>query len=165
MLFQSQIEGLVAAKVRFVVIGGVAANLHGSVRATFDLDICYDPAPANRERLATVLNDLGAYLRGVEPGLPFVLDAKALETSHVLTLSTTLGDIDVMDSIAGVGEFPDVLANSVAVEAGGVRFRALDLPALLSAKRAAGRPKDLAQIPDIEALIATRERAARKRRS
>lgn len=165
MLFQSQLDGLVSAKVRFVVIGGVAANLHGSGRATYDLDICYDPAPANRERLAAVLTGWDAYLRGVEAGLPFVLDARALEISHVLTLTTRLGDLDVMDSVAGVGEFPDVLANSVAIEAGGVRFRVLDLSALLAAKRAAGRPKDLAQIPDIEALLAMRKRDARKRRS
>lgn len=47
MLFFEQIRALVEARVRFVVIGGVAAGLHGVARATFDLDICYDPSEEN----------------------------------------------------------------------------------------------------------------------
>lgn len=152
------IAGLTQSGVRFVVVGGVAAGVQGSVRATFDVDICYDPAPDNREKLAAVLNEWKSYLRGVDPGLPWTLDAKALAISHVLTLSTSLGDLDVMDSVAGVGEYDDVLGESVEVEAGGVRFRALSLAALLEAKRAAARPKDLAQIPELEALLALRRR-------
>jgi hypothetical protein len=159
--FRSQIQALVRAEVRFVVIGGVAAGLHGLARATFDLDICYDPAPDNRTRLAALLRSLKAYPRAVEPGLPFIMDARQLETTPVLTLTTSLGDLDIMDRVAGVGAFRDVWDSSVEVEAGGLRFRILDLPALIAAKRAVGRPKDREQLPELEALRQLRRRRKR----
>ncbi|MDH3497804.1 MAG: hypothetical protein OER21_13670 [Gemmatimonadota bacterium] len=162
-LFQSQIAALVRGKVRFVVIGGVAAGLHGFGQATFDLDICYDPSPENRARLATVLADWGAYLRGVEPGLPFTMDARQLAIAPVMTLTTKLGDLDVMDCVAGVGEFEAVFAQSVEARIGAVTVRILDLPALVRAKRASARPKDLAQLPELEALLEMRRRGGRGR--
>jgi hypothetical protein len=155
-LFQSQIDALVRAPVRFVVVGGVAAGLHGMARATFDLDICYDPAPDNRGRLAAVLAEWNAYLRGVEADLPFVMDARQLEISPVMTLATSLGDLDVMDRVEGVGDFTAVLANSVETIVGDTRFRILDLPALIKAKRAANRQKDRGQLPELEALLEMR---------
>jgi hypothetical protein len=157
-MFFDQIRALVEARVRFVVIGGVAAGLHGAGRATFDLDICYDPSEENRARLAAILAGWGAYLRGVEPGLPFTMDAKQLRIAPVMTLTTSTGDLDVMDRVAGVGEFDAVLAHSVETSVGELHFRILDLPALLAAKRASARPKDLAQLPELEALLALRTR-------
>lgn len=158
MIFTDVITALTRAGVRFVVVGGVAAGIHGSARATFDLDICYDPAPDNTERLARVLLKWHAYLRGVEPGLPFIMDARAFRITPVMTLTTDLGPLDVMDRVLGVGEFDAVLDNSVDVEAVGVRFHALALPALVRAKRAVRRPKDLDQLPELEALLARTRR-------
>jgi hypothetical protein len=156
-LFIGQIRTLLDADVRFVVIGGVAAGLHGAGRATFDLDICYDPSEENRTRLARVLAGWGAYLRGVEPGLPFMMDARRLLITPVMTLTTSTGDLDVMDQVAGVGDFAQVLAQSVETIVGNVSFRILDLPALVAAKRASARPKDLDQLPELEALLALRK--------
>ncbi len=146
-------RGLTAGGVRFVVIGGLAATAHGSARITDDLDVCYDPTDENREKLATTLVEWGAYLRGVEPGLPFVLDARMLRTTPVLMLVTRQGNIDVMDRVAGVGEFAQVFAESEEVQGTGMRFRVLSLPALIRAKRAAGRKKDRDQLPELEALL------------
>jgi hypothetical protein len=157
------VSGLVAADIDFVVIGGLAARAHGSPRITEDLDICYDPAPGNVERLAALLRDWKAYLRGVEPGLPFIMDERTFRDTPVMTLSTTHGALDVMDRVAGVGDYGRVLAASVPISAGPVTFRALDLPALLAAKRATGRPRDLAQIPELEALLELRRKAGRGR--
>ena len=151
-------RGLVDADVRFVVIGGLAAAAHGSARVTDDLDICYDPADENRRRLAATLAAWGAYLRGVEPGLPFVMDERMLQSTPVMTLVTAQGNIDVMDRVAGVGGFEAVRAESEEVESGDVRFRVLSLPALIRAKRAAGRPKDREQLPELEALLELRRR-------
>lgn len=154
MLFTSQLRDLAQSGVRFVIVGGVAAGLHGSARATLDLDICYDPAADNRERLAAVLKSWRAYLRGVEPSLPFELDARALAASHVLTLASALGDVDVMDSVDGVGGFPQVLAHSVEMDVGdGLRCRVLSLEALVKAKRTVRRRKDVDQLPELEALL------------
>lgn len=149
------IQGLSEAGVEYVVIGGVAARAHGSVRITEDLDICYHPKGANLEQLAGLLVAWDAYPRGVEPGLPFIMDRQTLVNAPVMTLTTREGALDIFDRVEGVGEFAKVKASSVPVEAG-VRFLALTLEGLLRAKRAAGRPKDIEQIPELEALIELR---------
>ena len=160
MIYRSIIADLVAADVAFVVIGGVAASLHGSARLTYDIDICYEPTEDNIRRLAAVLALWNAYLRGVEPGLPFEMDERMLRNTPVMTLITDHGAIDVMDRVAGVGEYADVLAASVEADANGLRFRVLGLEGLLRAKRATGRPRDKEQIPELEALLKLKRRAA-----
>lgn len=96
---------LVDAEVRFVVVGGVAAVAHGSVRITLDIDLCYDDATDNREFLAGVLADWHAYPREIDPGLPFIMDERTLRTAELLRLMTDLGPIDVMKHVPGVGDY------------------------------------------------------------
>lgn len=157
-VFSSQILALTGAGVRYVVVGGVAAGVQGSAMVTFDLDICYDPAPDNVRRLAGLLAEWHAYLRSVEPGLPFVMDERTFRTTPVMTLITDLGAIDVMDEVAGVGKWPDVVAESEELDWSGTRMRVLSLPGLIKAKRGSARPKDLAQLPELEALLALRKK-------
>ena len=157
MSFASMLGGLTKKKVRFVVVGGVAAAAHGSSRVTNDLDICYDAvAAANTKALASLLAGWEAYPRGVDKGLPFIMDDRTLRNAPILTLSTTEGDIDVMDRIAGLGPYDAVRRHSEKVSALGVNFRVLDLPSLIKAKRAAGRPRDFDHLPELEALLALR---------
>lgn len=146
------LRGLNQAAVRYVVIGGVAATAHGSARITNDLDICYDPSPENRERLAGVLAGWQSYTRGVEPGLPFFMDARTLRDVPVLTLVTDEGDLDVMGRVAGVGDFEAVDRASADVVIEGEPARALGLDALIAAKRATGRRRDLEALLELEAL-------------
>jgi hypothetical protein len=153
------LQGLKSARIRFVVVGGVAAVAHGSTYVTNDLDICYDAATPNVERLAALLAEWEAYPRGVERGLPFFMDVRQFRTTPLMTLATREGDLDVLDRVAGVGAFADAMKRAVKVEAFDVRFSILDLPDLIRAKRAAGRPKDIAQLPELEALQALRKRA------
>lgn len=155
-MFEQIIASLAAAGIRFVVIGGVAATVQGSARFTNDIDICYDPAPANRERLARLLREWHAYLREVEPGLPFVMDAQQLRATPVMTLTTERGAIDIFDRVAGIGEYVQVRAASEAAEIGETRFRVLTLEALIAAKKATGRPKDREHLVELEALRALR---------
>ena len=157
MSFGSMIHGLARAGLDFVVIGGVAAAAHGSALVTNDLDICYGPLSDNIDQLATVLSSWHGYLRGVEPGLPFIMDARAIRTSPILTLQTDEGWLDLMDIVAGVGDYGSVFEASEEISAFGVTFRVLSLPALIAAKRAAARPKDLAHLPELEALLASRD--------
>ena len=159
MSFASMLSGLTRKKVRFVVVGGVAAAAHGSSHLTSDLDICYDTdAAANIDVLASVLAGWHAYPRGIEKGLPFIMDDRTLRNAPILTLTTREGDIDVMDRIAGVGPYEAVRRHSERISALGVRFRVLDLPSLIKAKRAAGRPRDFDHLPELEALLALRKR-------
>jgi predicted nucleotidyltransferase len=155
-MFEQIIAALVAAGVRFVVVGGVAATLHGSARLTNDIDLCYDPAPDNLEALVRLLRGWHAYLREVEPGLPFTLDVRALRTTPIMTLVTDLGNLDLLDRVLGLGAYAEVLAASEPVNLEGIEFRALTLPALIAAKKATGRPKDREHVIELEALLALR---------
>jgi hypothetical protein len=148
------LAGLTKNKIRFVVIGGVAAAVHGSSRVTNDLDICYDAGDrGNVDTLAKLLGKWEAYPRGVEKNLPFIMDERTLRGAPVMTLATTEGDIDVMDRVAGVGDYDAVRKHSERISALGVSFRVLDLPSLIKAKRAAGRPRDFEHLPELEALL------------
>jgi len=154
MSFATMLQGLTAADVRFVVGGGVAAAAHGSQHVTNDLDICYDDAADSVRRLASLLASWHAYPRGVESGLPFFMDERQFRAQPTMTLTTQEGDIDVLRHVAGVGDYTHAFEHSIEVDAFDVRFRLLDLPALIAAKRAANRPKDLAHLLELEALLA-----------
>lgn len=154
MTFGSMLQGLREGRVAFVVIGGIAAAAHGSRRVTDDLDICYDASEANVTRLARLLAGWEAYPRGIERGLPFFMDTKQFRVTPLMTLTGREGFIDVLDEVKGVGGFAECRSRSVDIKAFDIRFRILDLDALIDAKRAAGRPKDIDQIPELEALRA-----------
>ena len=160
------VAGLTRARVPFVVVGGVAATAHGSARVTDDLDVCYDTATPSLEALAQLLASWRAYPRGIETGLPFIMDVQMLRMAPALTLETSEGRLDLLDTVAGVGDYKACRAASenidVTVEGLRVRFRALTLDALIRAKRAAGRRKDLDHLVELEAIATTI--AARRRR-
>lgn len=159
MSFQAVLRGFVAGKIKFVVVGGVAAAAHGATRLTNDIDICYDASDLeNIEALGVLLQSWNAYPRGVEPGLPFIMDGKTLRAAPMLTLTSSEGDVDVMDRISGIGDYKSVRAHSEEIEAFGIRFRVIDLPTLIKAKRAAGRPRDFEHLPELEALLALRKK-------
>jgi len=149
------IETLAGASVDFVVVGGVAVVAHGHVRATLDLDVCYSRAPENLQRLAAALAPLHPTLRGAPPDLPFVLDASTLRSGLNFTLRTTVGDLDLLGEVLGVGGYPEVARQTQDVDLYGHRIRIINLELLERAKRAAGRAKDLL---DLEAIRELRRR-------
>ncbi len=154
------LQGLRSAKVTFVVIGGLAAAAHGSRRVTDDLDICYNTADGNVTRLAELLAAWAAYPRGIDRGLPFFMDDRQFRTTPVMTLTTNEGFIDVLDDVKGVGRFAECRGRSERITAFGMKFDVLNLGALIDAKRAAGRPKDIDHLPELEALLALRDIAS-----
>ncbi len=87
-----------------------------------------------------------------------MLDVRALRTTPVMTLTTDLGNLDLLDRILGIGGYVEVRAASEPVRIDAIEFRALTLPALISAKKAAGRAKDHEQVIELEALLALRRR-------
>jgi hypothetical protein len=148
--------------VRFVVIGGVAAQLHGSARITRDLDILYDAAPDNMERLAALLVSWRSYLRGAERGLPFTPDVATIRSIEVLTLETEHGKFDVLQRVAGVGRYDDALPQMAPFRVADFAVLALSLDALIKSKLAAGRPRDLTEVLELKTLrdIAEQQRIA-----
>jgi predicted nucleotidyltransferase len=153
MSLLGMVRGLGEAGIRYVVIGGVAGTVHGSVRVTDDLDICYETALPNEEALASLLSAWAAYPRGIERGLPFFMDARTLRGAEILTLTTSAGHLDLFRRVEGVGDFTACLARSESISVGEIHFAALALPALIDAKRAAGRGKDVEHLRELEALL------------
>jgi len=139
--------------VDFVVIGGVAAVAHGSPRLTNDLDVCFAVDPSNLEALGAALVALNARLRGVDDDVPFVPDAATLRRIDVLTLDTDAGAFDVLARPAGVTSYASLRKAAVRVDFGGVVARIASIRDLIAMKRAAGRPKDLADIAELEAIV------------
>ncbi|MCI0487997.1 MAG: hypothetical protein L0229_15510 [Blastocatellia bacterium] len=150
---EKQLIVLAQYHVDFIVVGGVAATLHGSSHITQDLDICYSREKANLERLANVLQSINARLRGVPEDVPFLMDAETLRRGLNFTFITDLGDMDLLGEVSGVGFYADALKNSVTYEMFGHRYKILSLEKLIAAKRAAGRTKDLLILPELEALL------------
>lgn len=149
---QTLIPHLVKNGVEFVIIGGVAATVHGSSYVTYDLDICYARNRPNLERLAASLASLHPRLRGAPEDVPFIWEAETLERGLNFTLQTDLGDLDLMGEVAGIGTFEQIRKVAVVVMLFGVECAVLSLDGLIAAKRAAGRPKDHLVLPELEAL-------------
>jgi predicted nucleotidyltransferase len=158
--YKSSLQVLSDAAVQFVVIGGVAATARGSARVTFDLDICYERSQGNLERLCKALAPYHPHVRGAPRDLPFELDTVKLKRGMNFTLTTDLGDLDLLGEIAGIGQYPEAVAQSDHVELYGTPCQVLKLTALIRSKRVAGRSKDHEALHELEAL-AELEKAAR----
>ncbi len=148
------LKTLVDARVEFILVGGVAATVHGSSRLTQDVDIVYDRDAPNIHRIISALKPLDPYLRGAPAGLPFVFDDKTVSNGLNFTLTTKIGDIDLLGEITGGGDFQALLPHTFTVEIFGITCRCLNLETLIRVKRAAGRPKDLEAIAELETLRA-----------
>jgi hypothetical protein len=155
--FGQLLKRLAAANVDFIVIGGVAATLHGSARLTLDLDVVYERGIENLNRVVAALESQSPYLRGAPAGLPFRWDTETLKRGLNFTLTTSEGAVDLLGEIPG-GTYESLLPESTLIDAFGIQCRVLDLAALIRVKRAAGRPKDFEAIAELEAL-ADRERS------
>jgi hypothetical protein len=142
------------AQVEFVVIGGVSALWHGSARATLLLlEIFYSPVPANLERVVAALAPFHPRPRGFPADVPFIWDETTLPNSSLLMLQTELGAIDLLAEVAGLGGWSDVNERAITVSAFDRSIRTLDLASLIASKRAAGRPKDLDALPELESIL------------
>lgn len=151
--FPALLKALAGGSVEFIVIGGMAAVAHGSAHVTLDLDIVYARTDENMRRLAAALEPLSPYLRGAPPGLPFRFDASTIRAGLNFTLVTSAGDLDALGEAAGAGTYENLLPRSVTREVSGVSCRFVDLETLIHLKRAAGRPKDIERIAELEALL------------
>jgi hypothetical protein len=140
------------AGVEFVLIGGVAARLHGSPTLTRDVDICYSRDRSNAERLAKLLTRLHAGLRGIEDEVPFMLDGRTLLAGANFTFTTDVGDLDVLAIPAGTDGYDELAATAQEIDLGGFTVLVATLDDLIRMKRAAGRPKDRAEVEILAAL-------------
>jgi Nucleotidyl transferase AbiEii toxin, Type IV TA system len=149
---EALLRRLTAGGVDFVVIGGIALVLHGSARMTRDLDIVFAPDRGNLEALGRVLVDLQARLRGVRDNVPFLPDARTLDGVALLTLTTPAGWLDVHREVDGVPSYDVLRGNAERMSLGTFSVLVASPDDLTAMKRAAGRPRDLADLEEIEAI-------------
>lgn len=150
---------LTARGVDFVVIGGYAAVLHGSPRVTQDLDITFATDRPNLEALGNVLMELRARLYGVGDEVQFVPDERTLGRVELLALQTDLGKLDLLGVPAGAPPYGDLREHAARFDVGGFLVRVADIPQLVAMKEIAGRPKDIADIAELDAIARQRGRS------
>ena len=143
---------LVANRVDFVVVGGVAAIGHGSVAITRDLDITYAPDDLNLQRLGEVLVGLNARLRGVTDDVPFMPDGRTLHRTRILTLDTSAGWIALLAQPDGAPAYAELRGRAATATLAGIDVLIASLDDLIAMKKAAGRPKDLVAVEELEAI-------------
>ena len=141
--------------VRYVLIGGLAAVLHGSPLPTLDADICPSAEMENLERLAAALASLDARIRSSSDpdGVPFPCQASFIQQVEMLNLTTRLGDIDLVLKPAGIDGYAQLEPNAISMIIGGVAVRVAALEDVIRSKEAANRPKDLRSLPVLRQLL------------
>jgi predicted nucleotidyltransferase len=154
---QSFVERVLAALtdegVEFVVVGATSAVLHGAPVVTQDLDLCYRRAPDNVRRIARALEPFHPKLRGLPDGLPDTVDEAILRLGTNFTLDLSGESLDLLAEMSGIGGFEQVIGDAQEMDLAGIRVRVLSLERLIESKKAAGRPKDLAILPVLEATL------------
>jgi predicted nucleotidyltransferase len=151
--FNALLRILTENQVEFIIVGGAAATAHGSARLTFDLDIVYKRSRENIARIVNCLKPIQPYLRGAPPGLPFDWSVPTIEKGLNFTLITTLGAIDLLGEIVGGGGYDQLVRETINVQIAGVDCLCLGLERLIEVKRAAGRPKDLEVVAELQQIM------------
>ncbi|MBI5432439.1 MAG: hypothetical protein HZA52_06395 [Planctomycetes bacterium] len=159
MDFRAILTALEDADVRYVLVGGVAAVLHGVPVNTFDIDIVPAREPENAGRLAVALRGLDACYRQHLPKRLEPIARDLMLPGHHL-LMTRCGPLDVLGEIVGGRSYPDLVVHAPRADLhDGLRVQVLDLAELVAIKRLLTRTKDRAQLADYERTL--EERRAR----
>jgi hypothetical protein len=146
--------------LEFVVIGGLCVIYHGVPVATFDLDICCPFGEANVRKIESAVKDLNPVHRLTANKLPLEQTRSSFKDLKNIYLQTDLGKLDCLGEVAGLGGYGQVLQQSVLHSMSFGEFRMLSLDALIAAKTAAGRQKDLEAV---RLLQAVKERKAQQK--
>lgn len=150
--FAKLLQLLVDHDVEVIVVGMLAGVLQGAPLTTGDVDIVHRRTPENVTRLLTVLASIGAVYRHdprrLAPG-----ESHLMGPGHQL-LESSLGDLDCLGTIDNGKTYDDLIDKTVRMNLGDDRtIDVLDLRTLIEVKRRAGRPKDLAALPVLEATL------------
>lgn len=150
------LDALQASSVEYVLVGGVAAILHGAELTTRDVDIVPRRDADNLTRLRRALEPLQARVRD-PAGRVLEPRWKAMSGSGHHLLTTSLGPVDVLGEVSGGMGYEELLPRSEVVEDESLRIRVVDLPTLIEIKTRLGRPRDRLALPVLIALLQARD--------
>lgn len=145
------LQVLASHDVRFVLVGGLAATLHGSPAVTYDVDVAAEQTEANLARLTQALRELAA-VRYTDREGPIGEPAASRFTEDVEQFASPVGYIDVLRWVPVAGGYEQLVDRAEPIEVGGVRVLVAALPDVIASKEAADRPKDRAHLPSLYAL-------------
>lgn len=156
--FREILEAFNRHRVEYIVVGGVAAVIHGAPTTTFDLDTLVRVNQINAERLTGALTELEARFREhqelIRPGIEDILAG-----GHLL-LITRAGPLDILGFIGENQRYEDLLDASSEIGMSVGSLRVLGLEALIAEKKRMGRTKDIASVELLEEVL--RYRSERK---
>ena len=141
-------------EVDYVLIGGLAAVLHGSPTLTNDADILPAQTEDNLTRLGAALRDLEAKVRSPDTpdGIPFEPHPELLRSMAMLNMTTRCGDLDLSFAPAAMDDYEEVAERAVTYDISGTRVLVASLDDVIRSKETAGRPKDEITLPTLRAL-------------
>ena len=150
------IKALARRRVRYVLIGAVAARLQGFPRLTADIDITPAQDGENLRRLASALRDLKAkvYTESVPEGLAFDCTAESLGRAKLWNLVTSAGRLDVAFVPSGTKGYEDLASSAITFGAFGVELSVASLADILRSKEAADRPQDRQDVVVLREMLA-----------
>jgi predicted nucleotidyltransferase len=154
---QALLERLKGSGLEFVVIGGLCVVYHGVPVATFDLDVCCRFGEENVKRIESAVQDLHPVHRLTANKLPLEQTRSSFASLKNLYLQTDLGKLDCLSEVAGLGGYDQVLEQSISHSMSFGEFKMLNLDALIVAKSAAGREKDLEAVRLLRAVKERKE--------
>jgi hypothetical protein len=150
--------------VRFVLIGGFAAVIHGSPYVTTDIDLVPEGSLENLERLSAALRAMNARVwTASEPdGIPFDHDAASIADVRMWNLVTDLGRLDLAFEPDGTSGYEDLARSAVHLEISGTRVDVATLADIIRSKEAAARDKDRLVLPVLRRLLGALENEERQ---
>ncbi len=152
------LEALDRETVDYVIIGEIAAAINGLRYTSAVLEICYSRDEENLKQLVLALKPFEPRLRDADQKVSFQFDFQTLQDGSNFPLNLESTNLDLIVEVHGIGAFRDVLRNSESMTLYKRKRHKLSLDALIRAKRAAGRKKDLNALPELEALLELKKR-------
>jgi predicted nucleotidyltransferase len=141
--FRDFLEALRRWQVRYILVGGYSVILHGYSRTTGDMDIWVEKTRANYDRLSNAFYEFG--MSTFDMTEDNFLNNPNLD---VFTFGRQPVAIDIITAIKGL-EFTATYNQAKNVEVEGLTIRLIHYNDLLTAKRAAGRPRDINDIDNL----------------
>lgn len=146
------LEGLLKAKIDFILVGGLAAVVQGAPVTTMDVDIVHSQSSENISRLFAFLKSIDAIYRRPDDKIIEPRKEDLVEMGHAL-FSTRLGPLDILAFIEEGKTYDDLIKHSLTINFRGRAIRVLDIRTLIELKKSSKDAKDKQRLPVLEETL------------